>query len=101
MTDQIKASPNTGLQDGIQATARYITVIVTFVIAVLALLKVRDIGGIITLIQNNGGEVLGAISGLISLAVAAYGIFKSHKRGAQVASVAVDPRVPEEVATTK
>jgi hypothetical protein len=76
---------NTGLVDSIQAALRYLVVIVTFVTAVLGLLKVHDIAGIIALIQSNGGQVLGAISGLIALGTAAYGIFKTHKRGVQAA----------------
>lgn len=92
---------NAGLIDGIQAAARYTVVIIGFVTAVLGLLKVHDIAGIITLIQSNGGQVLAAISGLIALGTAAYGVFKSHKRGAQVADVAADPDVPDSSAHLK
>jgi predicted enzyme related to lactoylglutathione lyase len=102
MTDQTIVVPkNAGLIDGIQSVARYLIVIVGFVTAFLALLKVHDIAGMITLVQSNGGQVLGAISGLIALGTAAYGVFKTSKRGSQVASVATNPDVDDSIATTK
>lgn len=105
MADDVKqpvvVSPNTGLIDGIQAAARYAVVLITFITAFLGLLQVRDIAGIIALIQSNGGQVLAAISGLIALGTAAYGVFKTRKRGAQIVTVATDPKVPDSVATLK
>lgn len=89
---------NAGFEDGVQAALRYLTVLITFTIAVLGLLKVHDIAGIIALIQSNGGPVLAAVSGLIALATAAYGVFKSKKRGTQIATVAANPDVPDKVA---
>jgi len=97
----IVVSSNAGLIDGIQAAARYVVVLVTFTTAVLGLLRVHDIAGLISYIQANGGETLAAVSGLIALGTAAYGIFKSKKLGNQIATVAVDDRVPDSVATTK
>lgn len=102
MADQpVVVSANAGLIDGIQAAARYLVVIITFVTAMLGLIKVHDIAGMIGYIEANGGSTLAAVSGLIALGTAAYGVFKSQKRGAQVASVAANPKVPPEVATTK
>lgn len=100
-TEPVVVSANAGVIDSIQAASRYIVVIVGFITAALGLLKVHDIAGMIALIQSNGGQMLAAISGLIALATAAYGVFKSHKRGAQIATVAADPRVPDKVASTK
>lgn len=97
----ILVSANAGLIDGVQAAARYTVVIIGFTTALFGLLKVHDIGGIITLVQNNGGQALGAVSGLIALGTAAYGVFKSRKRGAQVATVAANPDVPSSVANLK
>lgn len=77
---------NTGLIDSLQAAARYVVVLITFTTAVLGLLKVHNIAGMITLVQDNGGQVLAAVSGLIAFGTAGYGVFKSHKRGVQVAS---------------
>jgi hypothetical protein len=99
--EPIKVSANAGLVDSVQAALRYVVVLVTFVTAVLALLKTRDIAGLISYIQSHGGEVLGAVSGLIALGTAAYGVFKSHKRGDQVAAVASSSQVPESVASLK
>lgn len=101
MDQPIVVSENAGLIDGIQAIARYLVVIITFIIAVLGLLKVHDIAGIINLIQANGGQVMAAISGLIALGTAAYGVLKTRKRGAQIATVATSSDVPASVATTK
>lgn len=100
-TEPVVVSANAGAIDSIQAASRYLVVIVGFIISALGLLKVHDIAGMIALIQSNGGQLLAAISGLIALATAAYGVFKSHKRGNQIATVASDPRVPDKVATTK
>lgn len=102
MADEpIQVSGSAGLIDSVQAAIRYAVVVVGFVTAVLGLLQTRDIAGIITLIQTNGGAVLAAISGLIALGTAAYGVLKTHKRGEQVADLAADPRVPDSVATLK
>lgn len=89
---QVKIEQNAAINDGLQAAARYIGVLITFLIAVLGLLKVHDIAGLITLVQSNGGQVLAAISGLVSLVLAAYGVFKSRKRGSQLVTAAADPR---------
>jgi spore maturation protein SpmA len=91
MADQVSQSQ--GLMDGIQSAVRYAVVLVGFTTAVLGLLKVHDIAGIIALIQSNGGTVLAAISGLIALGTAAYGVLKSQKRGTQVAEAAAVPQV--------
>lgn len=101
LNDPIVVSPNQGIIDALQAALRYIGVIVTAVIAIFGLLKAKDISGLFNYVQSHGGEVLAAVSGLISLAVALYGIFKTHKRAAQVVTVATSPAVPPEIATTK
>jgi hypothetical protein len=101
MNEPIVVRPNQGLIDGIQAVGRYLAVIVGFVIALLGLFKTRDIAGMIAYVQGNGGEVLGAVSGLIALGTAAYGVIKTGKRGEEIAEVAADTRVPESVATLK
>lgn len=77
----------TGLMDALQAAGRYITVIIGTVIALFALFQAHDIAGLFIYVQTHGGEVLGAIAGLISLATAAYGVFKTHRRGVQATPV--------------
>lgn len=101
MQEPIVVNANAGLIDGVTAAARYLTVVVSFVVAMLGLLETRDIAGMIAYIQSNGGEVLAAVVGLIGIVTAAYGIVKTWVRGSQVAEVAADPRVPENVATLK
>lgn len=93
MSDPARISSMQGVIDALTATGRYAVVIVTFVTAMLGLLKTRDIAGMIVYIQNNGGELLAAISGIIAIGTAAYGIFKSQKRGDQVADAASVPQV--------
>lgn len=97
----IEISANAGLIDGLQAAARYIGFLITAVVAVLGLLKTRDIAGLIAYVQANGGQIAGAVSGLIALAIAAYGVFKTRKRGAQLATAGADPAVPNRVITVK
>jgi uncharacterized membrane protein (UPF0136 family) len=67
----------------------------------LAFVSKHDLAGLAGYVQSNLGQVVGAVSGLIALGTAAYGVLKSRKRGAQVATVASDSRVPDEVATIK
>jgi len=82
-----------GLIDSLQAAARYIGVLITAFIAILAFLKARDVAGLYNYIHTNGGSILGAISGLISLATLLYGIWKTRKRGIQAATPAANPKV--------
>lgn len=80
---------NVGFVDMLQAGGRYIGVLVSFVVAMLALLKTRDIAGMAAYIQDNLGPVIGAISGLITLGTIAFGLFKTQKRGVQAAPIVI------------
>ena len=100
-TKPIEVAANAGLIDGAQAAIRYIAFLFTAATALLGLIKTRDIAGAIAYIQANGGDMLSAISGLTALAIAAYGVFKTRKRGAQLVTVAADRRVPNAVASLK
>jgi len=91
MNEPVVVSKNAGLIDGLQAAGRYILFLVTAFTAIIGLLKVHDIAGLIAYIQANGGQVIASISGLIALAIAAYGTFKTAKRGSQLETAAVDP----------
>lgn len=82
-----------GLGDALQASIRYITVIIAMTGAILGFLKTKDVAGLLAFIQSSGGEFLAAILGLIGVATAAYGVFKTHKRGVQAATPAVLPDV--------
>jgi hypothetical protein len=103
MAEKIVVSTNTPLIDGIQAAARYAVVIVSFIVAVLGLLKTRDIAGMITLVQDSGGQLLAAVAGLVALGTAGYGVFKTSKRSDQLVEVIVSPKtdVPGSVAEVK
>lgn len=93
MVEVTPKAQNTGLVDSAQAALRYITVIVTAFMAIIGFLKTKDIAGLIAYVQSSGGEIFAAISALIALAVAGYGVFKTHKRGVQAATPAVLPKV--------
>lgn len=93
MVEPTPKATNQGFIDSAQAAVRYIVVIVTAVIALLGLLKVHDVAGMIAYIQMNGGDVLAAISGLTAIGTAAYGVWKTHKRGVQAALPMVNPKV--------
>jgi hypothetical protein len=99
--ETIEVSSLQGLIDGLQAAGRYATVILTLGVAAAAFIRVRDFAGFVAYVQANGGQFVGAVSGLIGLGVAAYGVFKSRKRGAQLSNVAADDRVPDKVARLK
>lgn len=98
---QIRVSDYAGAIDALQAAARYVVVLIGFTTALLTLFKARDVVGMAAYVQENIGQTVGAVMGLIAIGTALYGVFKTHKRGAQVATVAADPRVPDEVATLK
>lgn len=99
--EPIKVSANAGIIDLLQAAGRYAVVIVGFVTALLTLFKAHDLAGAAVYAQNNLGQAIGAILGLVAAGTAAYGIFKSGKRGSQLATVAADDAVPDEVAQIK
>jgi hypothetical protein len=97
----IRVSANAGLIDGATAAFRYAAFLVTAVTAILGLLRTKDVAGLIAYIQANGGDIIGAASGLIAFAIAAYGIGKTWLRGSQVAEVAAHEDVPNRVAALK
>lgn len=99
--EPIRVSANAGLIDGLQAAGRYLTVIIGFAVFIAGCVRTRDVAGAATYIQANVGQLVSAVLGLVSLGTLAYGILKTGKRGAQVATVAADPRVPDTVATLK
>lgn len=96
-SEPITVSANAGAIDALQAAARLIVVVVTAVPILLQLIGKHDLVALIGYLQGQDGVAfIGAISGLLTIA---YAIFKTHKRGAQIATVAADARVPDKVAT--
>lgn len=100
-TEPVVVSANAGAIDAVQAGLRYAGFLFTAVVALLGFFSAHDAAGAMAYLQTNGGQIVAAGSGLIALGISAYGVLKTHKRGAQVATVAADPRVPETVATLK
>lgn len=99
MADQIKVSANASVFDTLTAAGRLIVVIGSTAPAAALLLRKHDLIGLYDYFQGQQGVALiGAVSGLVALG---YGLYKSFKRGKQVADVATNPDVPEDVATTK
>lgn len=104
MTDPaepIVVSANAGGIDAVQAALRYTVFLITALVALAGFVRVRDVAGAVVYLQTNGGQLVAALAGLIALGTSAYGVLKTHKRGAQVATVAADRRVPDAVATLK
>jgi hypothetical protein len=52
----------------------------------------------VTYVQTNLGGVVAACFGLVALGTAAWGIYKTWKRGAQLSTVAASSEVPNHVA---
>ena len=99
MSDPVVVKPNQGAIDVIQTVARLVVVILSTAPAAALLIKKHDLVGLYDYFQSQPGvALLAAISGLASLA---YGIYKSFKRGKQIATVAANPYVPSSVAEVK
>lgn len=98
-TPPIKVGANAGLIDTLTAAGRYLVAIITAVPILLTLLGSRDVVSIIAYFQGADGTAL--IASVVGLATIAYGLFKTRKRGAQIANVAADTRVPASVASLK
>jgi uncharacterized membrane protein YebE (DUF533 family) len=99
MADPIIVRTNQGGLDTFTAAGRLLVVVLSTAPAAALFLRKGDLIGLYNFFQTNqGAALLGALAGLASIA---YGLYKSFKRGKQVADVATDPEVPEHVATTK
>lgn len=104
MTDEapkpVLVKANQGLIDTITAALRLVIVILSAAPAAILLVKKHDLIGLYDYLHNDaqGVALAGAVSGLVAIG---YGLWKSWKRGAQVATVAADPKVPPSVADIK
>ncbi len=95
----VEVRANAGVIDTATAALRLLTVVLTTVPILLTLIGARDLVGFITYLQGEDGIALAAaVSGLAAIG---YGLFKSHRRGAQIATVAADRRTPDAVAKIK
>lgn len=95
-TKPVVVSANAGIIDLLTAAGRYLVVIMSLGAALLAVLKTKDIAAIISFMRGTDGATL--ITAVTGLATLAFGLYKTHKRGAQIATVAADSRVPDRVA---
>lgn len=95
-TTPIVVSESQGIIDLLAAAGRYITVIVTLGAALLAILKTHDIAAIIAFMRGTQGAAL--IAAVMGLGALGWGLYKTHKRGAQVATVAASSEVPNKIA---
>ena len=97
--EQIVVSKHAGLLDTLYALGRYFIVIVGAVPLLLKLLGARDLVGLIAYFQSADGAAL--VAAVSAVAALAFGLFKSFRRGRQVADVAANPKVPDRIATLK
>jgi hypothetical protein len=103
MTDEVTkpvvVNANQGLFDTIAAALRLLAIIVSTAPAAALIVKKHDLIALYDFFHTQQGIALaGAVTGLVSLG---FGLYKSWKRGAQVATVAADERVPVSVASIK
>lgn len=92
--ERIVVSKSAGLLDTLYAAMRYLVVVLGAVPILLKLLGDRDFAAIVAYFQSADGTALvAAIGALLTLA---WGLFKTFKRGKQIANVA-DPTVPTAV----
>jgi hypothetical protein len=95
----IVVSGNAGIFDTLAAAGRLLVIVVAAVPVLVALLKAHDLAAIIAYFQgSDGATLLAAGAGLLAIIM---GLLKTHKRGAQIATVAADTRVPDAVAQLK
>lgn len=98
---QILVSPNAGIVDALTALGRYAGALFMFATALLAFVRTKDLAGMAAYLQANGGAMIGAVSGLVTAGIIAYGVVKTWFRGRQVANVAANPDVPPQIADLK
>ena len=105
MTDPVISKPvlvstNQGILDVITAGMRLMIVILATAPAAILLIKKHDLIGLYDYLHSDqqGLALVGALTGLAALL---FGLWKSFKRGSQMATVAADPGVPAEIADIK
>ena len=97
--EPIVVSANAGVIDLMTAAGRYLLVIIGAIPVLLKLLGSHDVLAIVAYFRGAEGTAL--LAALAAVASLAWGLFKTHKRGAQIATVALDNRVSDKIATTK
>lgn len=97
--EPVVVSANQSVIDLLMAAMRYVVVLVAAFPTILVLLQDHDITAIHAYFTSSDGKTVAAAA--VALGTMLYGLYKTHKRGAQVATVASDERVPNAVAKLK
>jgi hypothetical protein len=94
----IEVTSAQGVTDALQALIRYLVVIAGFITGLGTVLGTHDAAAAVAYVQTNLGPVVAAVFSLVGLLTAAWGIYKTFKRGSQLATVAASSQVPNSVA---
>lgn len=98
-TKPIQVSANASIIDTLTAAGRLALVVIGAVPILLKLLGAHDFLALVAYFRStDGATLIAAVSGLAAIG---YGLYKSHKRGNQLATAAADPRVDDDVLTIK
>lgn len=98
-TTPIRVGENAGTTDVLSAVGRYIVAIISAFPVILALLRGRDLSGLIDYFRGDSGSVV--VAAVVGLATMGYGLYKTHKRASQVVTVAASDDVPNRIAQLK
>lgn len=91
--EPVPVNRNAGPLDTIYALLRYIVVIIGAVPLLLKLLGAGDVIALIDYFRSaDGSALIAAISAVVALL---WGLFKTFRRGNQVASAAANPKVKD------
>lgn len=97
--EPIVVSPSAGVFDLLTALMRYVVVIAAAVPTLKLLIGQHDLIGLINWFESDAAKPV--IAAIIAIGTIAYGLYKTHLRGSQIATVAADRRVPDQVAQIK
>lgn len=92
----VNATPT---NDQLAAGMRTLVLVVSVVTGLAGLISKHDWAGFVTYVQSSDFLTVAALA--ISAATFAWGQWKTRHRAKQLGAVAVDPRVPDAVITTK
>lgn len=97
-TTPMQANP-TPTTDQAAAAVRTVLLCIGVITALAGFVAKRDLAGFITYMQSS--EFAAALGLLLAAATFAWGQWKTRHRAKQLATVAADPRVPDEVISLK
>lgn len=98
VTPRIVVNANAGAIDSLQSIGRLLLIIAGTIPVLLKLLGTRDFVSLVQYFQSSDGlSFVAAVSAVVAFV---YGVYKSHKRGAQIATAGLSNRVPDSIVTT-